>query len=372
MRIIFILLRKEFLQISRNKGILPLITVVPIMQLLILVNAANFEIKNIRFAVLDNDKTQASRELVQKLIASDYFKLSHVLQNEKEAKGFMDKGEVEMVLQIPQKFEEDILRNHSVKLFVGINAIDGSAASLINFYASSVILNFNKHIVVNQLKLPVNPSLPIQTEPRYWFNQELRYSNFMTPGLLVILVTMVGMFLSSMNIVREIEIGTIEQLNVTPITKTQFIIGKLTPFWVIGMFMLAFGLVIGKLIFDFPILGNLGVLFGFAAIYLVAILGMGLFISTITHTQQQAMLISWFFLVIFVLMSGLFTSIDNMPQWAQSMTWFINPMAYFVELIRMVLLKGSSFHHVTNHFGAITAMAVVINTFAVLNYRKRN
>jgi len=216
MRIIFILLRKEFLQISRNKGILPLITVVPIMQLLILVNAANFEIKNIRFAVLDNDKTQASRELVQKLIASDYFKLSHVLQNEKEAKGFMDKGEVEMVLQIPQKFEEDILRNHSVKLFVGINAIDGSAASLINFYASSVILNFNKQIVVNQLKLPVNPSLPIQTEPRYWFNQELRYSNFMTPGLLVILVTMVGMFLSSMNIVREIEIGTIEQLNVTP------------------------------------------------------------------------------------------------------------------------------------------------------------
>ncbi len=364
------LLRKEFLQISRNKGILPMITILPIVQLLILVNAANFEIKNIRFAVLDNDKSQASRELVQKLVATNYFQLTGNVDNKMKANVLMEKRAVDMVLHIPPKFEYDLQRNHTASLLLGINAIDGSAASLINFYANSVILNFNKQIVVEQLRLPVNPQLPIRTEPRYWFNPELKYSSFMTPGLLAVLVTMIGMFLSSMNIVREMEIGTIEQLNVTPITKIQFIISKLTPFWIIGMLLLAFGLFVGKLMFDFPILGNMGVLFAFAAIYLLVVLGMGLFISTITHTQQQAMLISWFFLVIFVLMSGLFTSVDNMPVWAQKITWF-NPMAYFVELIRMVLLKGSGFRHVTSHFIIIAIMAIVINTLAVLNYSKR-
>lgn len=370
MRTILFLLRKEFLQIFRNKGMLPIIFVVPIVQLLVLVNAANFEIKNIRFAVLDNDQSQTSHELVQKLVGTNYFILKGNLKNEAEAKSFLAKRKADMILQIPQKFENDLERMHSASLYMSVNAIDGSAASLTNFYANSVILDYNKQIVVDQLRLPVNPTLPIQTEARYWFNSELKYSSFMTPGILAVLVTMVGMFLSSMNIVREKEIGTIEQLNVTPITKSQFIIGKLTPFWVIGMFMLAFGLAVGKLIFDFPVVGNIGLLFSFAAIYLVAVLGMGLFVSTITHTQQQAMLISWFFIVIFVLMSGLFTSIDNMPEWAQKITWF-NPMAYFVELIRMVLLKGSQFHDVARHFGVLTVMAVVINGFAVFNYRKR-
>lgn len=370
MRTIFFLLRKEFLQISRNKGILPMITILPIVQLLILVNATNFEIKNIRFAVIDNDKTQTSRELIQKMVATNYFQLIASVENEKQAKALIENRTIDMVLQIPQKFESDLQRTRKASLLLGINAIDGSAASLINFYANSVILDFNKQLVVEQLRLPINPQLPIRTEPRYWFNQELKYSSFMTPGLLAVLVTMIGMFLSSMNIVREMELGTIEQLNVTPISKIQLIIAKLTPFWVIGMLILAFGLIAGKLMFDFPILGNLGVVFAFAAIYLIAVLGMGLFISTITRTQQQAMLISWFFLVIFVLMSGLFTSIDNMPIWAQKLT-LVNPVAYFVELIRMVLLKGSGFQHVTKHFAIMAIMAVVINVFAMLNYRKR-
>jgi len=370
MRTILFLLRKEFLQISRNKPILGMITVLPIIQLLLLVNAANFEIKNINFSVLDNDKSQTSQNLLQKLEANEYFTLIASVSNEAQAKQLLEKREIDMVLQIPAKFESDLQRFHKASLFLGVNAIDGSAAGLISYYANTVISEFNKQIVVDQLRLPTNPLLPIRTEPRFWFNPELVYSAFMTPGLLVILVTMVGMFLTSMNIVREIEMGTIEQLNVTPITKVQFIIAKLTPFWIIGMFILAFGLVVGKLMFDFPIVGNLSVLFSFAGIYLLVVLGMGLFISTITHTQQQAMLISWFFLVIFILMSGLFTSVDSMPEWAQKLTAF-NPVTYFIELIRMVLLKGSSFQHVTKHFVVISIMAVIINTFAVLNYKKR-
>jgi len=370
MRTILFLLRKEFLQISRNKPILVMITVLPIVQLLILVNAANFEINNINYAILDNDKSQTSRELIQKLEANNYFTLVANVSNEKEARHLLENRKVDMVLQIPSKFESDLQRVHKAGLFLGINAIDGSAAGLISFYANSVIVDFNKQIVVEQGRLPFNPKLPIRVETRYWFNPELVYSAFMTPGLLVVLVTMVGMFLSSMNIVREIEIGTIEQLNVTPITKVQFIIAKLTPFWIIGMFILAFGLTVGKLMFDFPVVGNLAVLFAFAGVYLIAVLGMGLFVSTITNTQQQAMLISWFFLVIFILMSGLFTAVDSMPEWAQQLTKF-NPVTYFVELIRMVLLKGSDFKHVTRHFAVISVMAVVINIFAVFNYKKR-
>ncbi len=370
MRTILFLLRKEFLQISRNKPILGMITVLPIIQLLILVNAANFEIKNINFAILDNDKSQTSQLLVQKLEANNYFTLVASVTNEMQAKHLLERREVDMVLQIPSKFESDLQRFNKASLFLGVNAIDGSAAGLISYYTNTVISDFNQEIVIDQLRLPITPKLPIRTEPRFWFNPELVYSAFMTPGLLVILVTMVGMFLTSMNIVREIEIGTIEQLNVTPISKVQFIIAKLTPFWVIGMFILAFGLGVGKLMFDFPIVGSLSVLFAFAAIYLLVVLGMGLFISTITNTQQQAMLISWFFLVIFILMSGLFTSVDSMPGWAQKLT-LVNPVTYFVELIRMVLLKGSGFQHVTRHFIIMTIMAIVINAFAVLNYKKR-
>jgi drug efflux transport system permease protein len=370
MRTILFLLRKEFLQISRNKPILGMITVLPIVQLLVLVNAANFEIKNIKFVVLNNDKSQTSQELVQKFEANSYFTLVAGVSNEIQAQQLLEKREVDMVLQIPAKFESDLQRIRKAGLFLGVNAIDGSAAGLISYYANTVIIDFNKQIVVDQLRLPDIPKLPIRTEPRFWFNPELVYSAFMTPGLLVVLVTMVGMFLTSMNIVREIEIGTIEQLNVTPITKVQFIIAKLTPFWIIGMFILAFGLTVGKLMFDFPIVGNLLVLFAFAGVYLLVVLGMGLFISTITHTQQQAMLISWFFLVIFILMSGLFTAVDSMPDWAQKLTLF-NPVTYFVELIRMVLLKGSGFQHVANHFIIVAIMAVITNTFAILNYRKR-
>jgi ABC-2 type transport system permease protein len=185
-----------------------------------------------------------------------------------------------------------------------------------------------------------------------------------------VLITLMGMFLSSMNIVREKEIGTIEQLNVTPIRKWQFILGKLLPFWFISLFMLAVGLAIGKLAFDIPLLGSLPLLFAFAAVYLWVMLGLGLFISTVSDTQQQSMFLSWFFLVIFVLLSGLFTPIDNMPRWAQMITWF-NPVSYFVEVIRMVLLKGSGFAQIAKEFGVIALFAVVINGIAVLNYRKQ-
>jgi ABC-2 type transport system permease protein len=180
---------------------------------------------------------------------------------------------------------------------------------------------------------------------------------------------MIGLFLSGMNIVKEKEIGTIEQVNVTPIKKYQFIIGKLFPFWVIGLFELATGLTLGKLIYDIPLVGHLYYVFSFAGVYLILLLGMGLLISTFTDTQQQAMFISWFFMVIFLLMSGLFTAVENMPQWAQTITLF-NPIAYFVKLMRMVLLKGSTFKDIWTYYLILAGYALVINGLAIWNYRK--
>jgi ABC-2 type transport system permease protein len=203
----------------------------------------------------------------------------------------------------------------------------------------------------------------------FWYNPELNFKTFMVPGILVLLVTIIGFLLSGMNVVREKEIGTIEQINVTPIKKYQFIIGKLLPFWFIALFELAFGLTIGKLLFDIPMVGSLGLIFFVASIYLIVILSMGLFVSTITNTQQQSMLISFFIMMIFILMSGLFTSIENMPSWAQTITKF-NPVAYFIKIMRMVLLKGSGFAEIQLEFFSLLGLAFAMLSLAVLRYRK--
>jgi ABC-2 type transport system permease protein len=191
----------------------------------------------------------------------------------------------------------------------------------------------------------------------------------MVPGILVLLVTIIGLLLSGMNIVREKEIGTIEQINVTPIRRIEFIAGKLIPFWIIALFELAFGLTLGKLIFNIPLEGSLWLIFLSAGIYLFVILGFGLLISTMTNTQQQSMLVSFFFMVIFILMSGLFTSIESMPQWAQ-VADKLNPIAYFIKIMRMIMLKGSSFADISVPFFSLVVYACLIISLAIWRYRK--
>jgi ABC-2 type transport system permease protein len=193
----------------------------------------------------------------------------------------------------------------------------------------------------------------------------------MVPGILVLLVTIISMFLSGMNMVKEKEIGTIEQINVTPIRKYQFIIGKLLPYWIVALVELAFGLILAWSIFNIPVLGSVWLIFLVAAVYLLVTLGLALLISTKTNTQQQAMFLSWFFLVIFILMSGLFTPVDSMPQWAQIINWF-NPIAYFVEVIRMIMLKGSGFMDISRHLILLGVYAVIALSVAVWQYRKTN
>jgi ABC-2 type transport system permease protein len=284
----------------------------------------------------------------------------------------MDKGKTDIILRIPFDFSNDLIKGSKTVVMLDVDGIDGQKASVSYNYASNIIQQFYGQYVGEKIPIQkIQQAASIDFSSRYWYNPQLEYKNLMVPGILAVLVSMVGMFLSSMSIAREKEIGTIEQLNVTPISKLEFIVGKLSPFWIICMFEMFFGLFIGWLVFKIPVIGSLPLLFAFTTVYLFVMLGLGLLISTFTYTQQQAMFISWFLLVIFILMGGLFTPIENMPSWAQKITWF-NPAAYFIEVLRLVLLKGSGFLDISRHFVIMSVMALTVNGIAVLNYRKRN
>ncbi len=370
MRPILFMIRKEFIQVFRNKQMLPMIFVLPIVQLLLLVYAATMEIKNVDIDVIDNDKSDLSRQLIEKFAASKYFTILRSVDSDKLAYRDLAENNADMALKIPSDFEKNIINGGESKVQFIIDAVDGSAAGLINAYSTAIVLSYNRSVKTDLRYFSHSGTAPqIDVRERYLYNPELDYKQYMAPGILVILVTFITMFLTAMNVVSEKEIGTIEQLNVTPIRKHQFLIGKLLPFWFIGLFELGFGMVIAKIAFHIPMVGSILLLFGLAALYFLVTLGAALLISTITETQQQAMFISWFFIVIFILMSGLFTPIDSMPRWAQIIALF-NPVAHFVEIMRRVLLKGAGFSEITDQFLILCGYAAAVMSLAIWRYRK--
>lgn len=371
MRIIYYIIQKEFRQIFRNRTMIPIIFVVPFIQLLILVNAANLNMKNIKMIIVDKDVSSISGKISDKFIHSPFFTLVNTGFSTEEAEIQMLKSETDMILIIPQGFEQHLYRQDEASLQIQIDAINGMTAGLINGYASQIIGDFNRELRLESGGNAIEKSTlkNINTNYSFWYNAELNYKHYLVPGVLVILLTLTSMFLAALNLVREKEMGTIEQINVTPILKYQFIIGKLVPFWIIALFELAFGIALGKLLFDIPIEGNLMLLFAFAAVYLIAVLGIGLFVSTFAQTQQQAMFLNFFFLIAFVMMSGIFTPAESMPLWAQDIN-LINPLAYFMRVIRMILLKGSTFRDISADFMGISVMAVVLFGLATWRYRK--
>lgn len=370
MRTIRYIIQKEFIQIFRDKTMLPVIIIVPFVQLLILVYAATFEMKQIDMVIIDHDLSTISRRLTSKFEGSPFFKLHSFTFSMNEAESLLTNDKADIIIKIPEGFEKDLMKGQKARVQLLINAINATSAGLTNAYSNYVIADFNRNILAENINY-INPVhlKNININYSYWYNSKLDYKIYMLPGILVILVTLIGTFLAALNIVREKEMGTIEQINVTPIRKYQFIAGKLIPFWIIAMAELAFGLVIGKVLFDIPFVGSLPLLFGFAAVYLLVALGLGLFISTMADTQQQVMFIIFFFLVTFILMSGIFTPTESMPTWAHYVN-IINPFAYFMRVIRMVLLKGSGFTDISKEFYSLLVYACIIISLAVWRYRK--
>jgi len=345
----------------------PLLIAMPIIQLAILSYTADFTVRNINIFVQDQDHSVLSQKLINKISASDNFILNGVSASYDEGFDKIQKNKIDVILSIPEHFNRDFNSGRHTSLFIAADAINSNKAGISINYLQNIIKDFSSEQAAKKGMIEIRSG--IEVVKRNWYNPALNYKFFMVPGIMVLLVTMIALFLSGMNIVREKEIGTIEQLNVTPIKKYQFIIGKLLPFLIIGIFEFTIGLAVALWWFKVPMLGSITLLYLFTFVYLILILGIGMFISTITETQQQALFIAWFFSVIFILMSGLFTPIESMPVWAQKLTLF-NPIRYYVEVIRLVMLKGSSFISIKLNFAIITFAALLVNMLAILNYRK--
>ncbi len=369
MRTVRFLLQKEFRQIFRNRAILAMICVMPVVQLAVLPWAADYEVKNVNLAVADHDHSTFSQQLVNSITASGYFRLTGYNGSYQEAMHLVESDQADLILEIPAGFERNLVRENQQKLFVAVNAINGTKANLGGAYLAEIIKNYNQRIRTELISEAGEPIHTIEITSSNWFNPLMNYKVYMVPGILAILITMIGGFLSALNIVKEKEVGTIEQINVTPIRKHHFILGKLIPFWVLGNVVFTLGLIVSWVIYGIIPAGNLAVLYAFISVYLVSVLGFGLLVSTFCDTQQQAMFIMFFFMMLFVLLGGLFTSIDSMPEWAKTVTRF-NPVRYLIEVMRMVILKGSGMKNILYHLGIVTLFAIGLNSLAVLNYKK--
>ncbi|GAB4500161.1 MAG: ABC transporter permease [Saprospiraceae bacterium] len=376
MRTVLFLVQKEFLQVFRNKTMLPLLLVMPIVQTILLSYAANYEVKNLALAVVDHDLSPASRQLTDKFSASGYFQVKQFSLAAKDADRSMAADKVDLILEIPANFERDLVRENKASISLTANAINATKAGLGMGYAQNIIRDFNIGFAEKWTprlvsSLTNNEQRPtINVEYSNWYNPRLDYKTFMVPGILGVITSLIICFLTALNIVRERELGTIEQLNVTPVRKWQFILGKLLPFWLLSLVIMTVGLTVGKLIFDIPMLGSLWLVFGYTATFTPCMLGIGFLISNFADSQQQAVFTAWFCLVIFILMCGLFTPVESMPQWAQHLNK-INPVAYFVKFMRLVLLKGADFHDIKTNFFTVLTYAAVANGLAVWTYRKR-
>lgn len=370
MRILLTLLVKEFKQIFRNSFMIPVIFIIPLVQLILLTYAASLEMKGINMAVVDQDYSQASRMLVSSFKGSPFFEISYSGNDLREAERLLTRDRADVVLHLYPGFEKRLYTEKETDVQLLVNAINATEAGLISAYCSQITADFNKLIRQEWFGMDFSGKMSkLELIPSYWYNPGLDYKIYMSSGILVILVTLIGLMLTALNLVREKEMGTTEQINVTPIRKYQFILAKLIPFWIIALGELAFGLVLARVLYNLPMVGSLGLLFFFASIYLLVILGIGLFLSTISSTQQQLMFVAFFFIVTFILMSGVFTPAESMPHWAQKVN-LLNPAAYFMRVIRMILLKGSQFQDISREFFSLLIYAALILTLAITNYRK--
>ncbi len=368
------LIEKEYKQFFRNPFLPKLILVMPLTVILIMPWAANQEIKDIRLAVVDNDRSSVSQKLMAKATASGYFKLADVPSTYSTAMNGIESGETDMILEIPSGFEKKIICEGYGDAMISANAVNGTQGSLGAFYLTNILNDYSTELrekYGTQTDITLLPVETFDVVTRYRFNPRLDYKVFMVPALMVMLLTMLTGFLPALNIVGEKEAGTIEQLNVSPVRRTVFVAAKLIPYWMIGFFVLSLCMALAVWVYGIFPAGNLLTIYVFATIYIAVVSGMGLVISNYSETMQQAMFVMYFFMMILILMSGLFTPIASMPLWAQMIAAF-NPLKYFVEVMRSIYLKGSSFTELTIPFLILCGFATVFNFWAIRSYKKNS
>lgn len=373
MRTILFLVRKEFLQIFRDRATVFQIFFIPVVQLLILSQAATFDVKRTTLAVVDEDRSTSSARLIMRLEGGERFRIVRAGSDARGVEELLMDRQAKAVLRIPHDFERDLTRERRAAVQLQINAEEGAVAGIVQTGVQSVVADFARE-QSPAMTVPVSARVvrtaPLELRAQGWFNPTRNYKHYMVPAIMVSLVTIIGLLLTAQNIAREKEIGTLEQLNVTPITKTQFIAGKLLPFWILALVIFAIGMILGRAAFDIPMRGSVPLVFLSAAVYLVVTLGTGLWISTFTNTQQQTMFVAFFILMIYLLMSGLFTPVESMPRWAQLVAE-ANPVRHFVWIMRAVLVRGAGLEVIAPRLAGLGVGGLVVLSLAVRQYSKQ-
>ena len=373
------LLEKEFKQLLRG-GMLPgILIMMPLMMMGLFPWAANMEMRNINVTVVDNDHSSYSSRLTGKVDASRYLHLESAAESYGAAMHRIERGSADLILEIPEHFERDITRDGMAPVMISANAVNGMKGSLGSIYASSVAMDFATEIAEENRAYATATDIPVvEVIPQNKFNPHMDYKVFMVPALEIMRTDLENkkalqqqMKVDAEALVAEKEAGTIEQINVTPVGKFTFILAKLIPYWSIGFFVLTLCFGLARLFYGLAPAGSIVTIYAAAGLFVLTISGFGLMISNHSDTMQQATFVMMFFMVILILLSGLFTPISSMPQWAQDIT-ILNPLKYLMQVMRLVYLKGSPFSQLTVQFAALAIFAVVLNLWAVLSYRKNS
>ena len=367
------LIRKEFLQIRRNAFIPRLIFVFPIMIMCVMPWVMNMEVKNIMVDVVDNDHSTMSSQLVHRIAASNYFLFQGQKGSYAEAMKDVESSKADAIVEIPPHFERDMKQGRIPQILVATNAVNGTKGNMGNAYLSSII---SQHLMETSTSssmstASLNKKAQEAISILYLYNKNLNYKLFMIPSLLAILVMLMCGFLPALNIVGEKESGTIEAINVTPVSKLDFILAKLIPYWCIAIVVMTVCLVLAWVVYGVTSAGSLGLVYILAMLLALIFSGLGLVISNYNDTMQQAVFVMWFIVVCLLLLSGLFTPVRSMPHWAY-LTTYVNPMHYFIDAIRTVFVRGGNFASVAHQVLALAIIAVIMNVWAVISYRKNS
>jgi len=367
------MLIKEFIQVFRDKRTRFVLFAPPIIQMLIFGYAATFEIYHVPTVVLDLDHSQESRELVSRFTSSPYFDVQRQLTDSHQIGDLIDRGDATVALQINPGFAQNLRKGQTAPLQVIVDATNSNTALIASGYINQIALGFAKDYQqdrINRISPQMIEKMPsVQLEQRPWYNPDLKSRWFFIPGIVGSLTLVLVVNLTAFAVVREREIGTLEQIMVTPIRPAEFILGKTLPFFLIGLFDVSLIATVGTLWFQVPFRGQIGVLFAGAILFLLCMLGVGLLISTVSATQQQAMVTSFFFIMPAITFSGFGFPISTMPQWLQYLT-YLSPLRYFLIVLRGTYLKGVGLNILWPQMLAMAGLGSGLLLIAVLRFHK--
>ncbi|MGM9741040.1 MAG: ABC transporter permease [Candidatus Cryptobacteroides sp.] len=368
MGVLLVLIRKEFTQIFRNSFIPKLIIVFPIMIMLLMPMIMTMDVKNVNVVVVDQDRSSLSRRIMSHIEASEYLRLAGMTDDFALAMKLTDSGEADAILQIPSDFERNLGTPAAGKISIMANAVNATKASLgLQYVLQTAAGAISGIMSENGMSVNANDFLTVD----YRYNPTLDYRHYMIPALMIMLFILVCGFLPALSIVGEKEAGTMEQINVTPVSRLTFIFSKLIPYWLIGLFVLAIAMTTARLVYGLAPVGSIWLILLGAVLFILTISGFSLTVANFSDNSQQAIFVMFFFIMTFILMSGLLTPIDSMPSWAQKITVFLPPR-YFVEIMRSVYLKGSTFVDLSLNYLALSIFALAFSLAATLSWRKRS